>query len=198
MKKQITQLLCGALLCAAAVASQAAIVSVDMVPGGGIDAARLVAPMDGFDVDIVVEDALDLAAFQFELSFDPALVSATLPVLSGGLFGGLFGGLTLELSNAAAGAVITFSEVSLDVAGIDVVGATRLGSIHFTSLAEGTSAFALSNVLLSDSIGSSLATQTNDGALTSRAPVLGVSAPETLSLAMLGLLALSVARKRRM
>ena len=196
MKKQITQWLSGALLCAAAVGSQAAIVSVDMVPGGGIDASRIVAPMDGFDIDIVVEDALDLAGFQFDLSFDPALVSATFPVAPV-VSGGLFGGFTLEVSNTLLGAVITFSESSLDVAGIDVVGATRLGSIHFTSLAEGTSAFALSNVLLSDAIGNSLAFQTSDGTLTSRAPVLGVAAPETLSLAILGLLAMWVARKRR-
>ncbi len=191
--QKIVQKLSGALLCAAAVGSQAAVLSVDMVPGAAIDASRVVAPTDGFDVDVVVEDVLDLAGFQFDLSFDPALVSATLPVAGAGLFAGF----ALELSNSLLGSVITFSEVSTDVAGIDVVGATRLGSIHFTSLAAGTSAFALSNVVLSDSFGDSLATQTGDGALTSRAPPIGAAAPETLSLAMLGLLAMAVARKRR-
>lgn len=194
--KKIVRVLLGAFLGASAVGSQAAIVSVDMVPGGAIDTSRVGAPADGFDVDVVVEDALDLAGFQFDLSFDPALLSATLPtpVLSGGLFGGF----TFELSNSLLGGVITFAESSLDFTGIDVVGPTRLGSIHFTALGEGMSAIALSNVLLSDSLGASLAAQSSDGAVTSKLPiVIDAAAPESVSLAMLGLLAMSVLRKRR-
>ena len=125
---------------------QAATLTIDMVPGGGVDASRTQAPGDSFTVDVLVDGALDLAGFQFDVVFDPAILSAT-SITSGNLFGLD----TFPVASTISNGSLSFAETTLAPAGIDVSASAVLASIQFMVLAEGTSGLDLVDFELVDS-----------------------------------------------
>jgi hypothetical protein len=182
MKKLAFPLAC-ALLMFATVTAQAAIISVDTVPGGPVDAMATVDQGDSFDLDIVIEDVMDLAGFQFDLGFDGAVLTAT-AITSGGVFDPF----TFNVAETIGANSISFAEISL-LGGVDFVGPTVLATISFDAVAAGTSALVFSNVLLSDSGAGSITPVTeNDGeiAVTGAAPLPGTLLLMVTGLGMMG------------
>lgn len=189
MNKRIVECLVAVLFGAGAMCAQATTIAVDMVPGGAVDPLLMVAPGTSFDLNVVVENAADLAGFQFDLGFDLAVLDAT-SVTSGGFFGAA----TFDLVNAIVGNTVSFGETTVDP-GITGAGPSVLVTIHFNVIGEGASALSLSNLILSDSAGDPINADQLDGTLVSRKPVLGVSAPEPALLVLFGVLALFATRK---
>ena len=175
----------------------AATVVVDMVPGGAVDNALARAPGDAFDVSVLVSDALDLAGFQFDLTFNSAVLQATL-IGSGGIFDPD----TFAAANSIdqPNGLLSFAETTLGN-GVDASLPSLLATIHFTVLAEGFSPLTLGNVILADSNGDSIVpVGTLDGGLTSKnvVPPVGVVEPGVLPLMGCGILAaLLLGRRQR-
>ncbi len=171
-----------ALLLAGSGHVQGATLAVDMVPGGALDASLGVETGDGFDVDVLVQDVLDLAAFQFDLTFDAALLTAT-SVTSGDIFGLD----TFPIDDSIGAGAVSFAEISLGAFGVDVPGSTLLARIHFTALAAGVAVLDLGGSILGDSLGGPIDVLGEaDGSLTIRQPPGNVPEP---SVALLSLLA---------
>lgn len=122
-----------------------ALISVDMVPGGSIDSSLSLPSGSTFDVDIVINDALDLAGFEFVLGFDSSVLSAT-SISSGDIFG-LDTFLIDDTINANS---VSFSETTFAF-GLDINTPTVLATISFDAPVVGASDLSLNNVLLSDS-----------------------------------------------
>lgn len=172
---------------------QAATLAIDMVPGGGVDASRTLAPGDSFTVDVLVDGALDLAGFQFDVLFDPAILSAT-SIASGDLFGLDTFPVASAIDNILGS--LSFAETTLALAGIDVSASAVLASIQFMVLAEGASTLDLMNIELVDSVAVLIdVSSAAGGQLTARQPS-GVPEPGTLSLLWMGLGALAIFRRR--
>jgi len=107
-------------------------------------------PGDLFSVDVGVSNISDLYAFQFDLTFDPAIISAT--AISEGAF--------LPSSGATfffpgtidnIGGAITFNADTLLGAVSGASGSGVLATIQFSALGPGSSPIGLSNVILLDS-----------------------------------------------
>lgn len=105
---------------------------------------------DTFDVDIDVSSISDLYAFQFDLAFDPSLVSAV-SITEGAFLPG--GGTTFFIPGTIdnVGGTITANADSLIGAIPGVTGSGTLVQIQFTAIAPGTSALTLQNITLLDS-----------------------------------------------
>jgi general secretion pathway protein D len=98
----------------------------------------------------MVSSVSDLTAFQFDISFDPAVLAAA------GIAEGAFlssGGTTFfspgDIDNTAG--LISFTAGTLLGPGAGVNGSGTLASLNFDAIALGTSPIALSNVILIDS-----------------------------------------------
>ncbi len=145
----------------------------------------VVPPGQNFSLDISVTDAVDLYAFQFDLSFDPTILSA------GSITEGPFlpaGGATFFIPGTidnATGA-ITFTADTLQTAIVGVNGNGTLATVDFQALGVGTSLVALSNVILLDSALGDITASTADGSVTVRQPVTGVPEPSTWLLLVTG------------
>lgn len=122
----------------------------------------VVQPSQSFSLDISITDALDLYAFQFDLAFDPAILSA------GGITEGPFlptGGATFFIAGTidnVTGA-ITFTADTLQTAILGVDGSGTLATVSFQALALGTSPITLSSVVLLDSNLGDITASTADG-----------------------------------
>lgn len=134
----------GALLAGILQASAAPIIDIEpetlFVPHG-----------KSFGVNIVIHDATDLFAFQFDLSFDPRLLSAT-SVAEGGLLS--VGGPTIffpgTIDNVAGRISFTLGTLTGSLPGVNGTGA--LAGIEFRSRnASGIAALRLSDIILLDS-----------------------------------------------
>jgi hypothetical protein len=104
-----------------------------------------------FGVNIVIHDAADLFAFQFDLSFDPRLLSAT-SVAEGGLLS--IGGPTIffpgTIDNVAGRISFTLGTLTGSLPGVNGTGA--LAGIEFRSRnASGIATLKLSDIILLDS-----------------------------------------------
>ena len=101
-------------------------------------------------LNIRIADASDLYAWEFDLGFDPTVLSAT-SVTEGGFL--VAGGSTLfilgTIDNLAG--TISFTANSLQSATPGVDGDGILATIGFTALAAGTSDLNLFNIILLDS-----------------------------------------------
>jgi general secretion pathway protein D len=146
MTQRLSTLLGAALLLAAG-ALPAATVKLDAVPGGTVDAAAVVASGSTFAVDILVSGAADLAGFQFDLTFDPAILAAT-----GIVSGGVFDPDTFEIATSIGSGTLSFAEITLG-SGLNLLADTLIATVGFAALATGNTALALGNVILSDSLG---------------------------------------------
>lgn len=167
--------------------TQAASISVDMVPGVGTDPSRTVSLGSVFDVDILINDVTDFAGFEFDLGFDPLILAAN-SIDSGTIFGAD----TFPLTGFINANSISFAETTLALPpGLDISVPTLLATIHFNAIGAGTSNLDLRNTVLSDSAGEPITPVTeNDGQLTSQAPVTRAPEPSLVFMLGLGLLGL--------
>jgi Cohesin domain/PEP-CTERM motif len=130
------------------------------IPTVGIQPANSTVGVGSFfDVFVDVSSVTDLYAFQFDIGFDPAILSAI------GATEGPFlpsGGTTFFIpgfiDNTAG--TISFNADSLTSAISGVSGSGSIADIQFQALALGTSQIDLSNVLLLDSSLSDIAFNT--------------------------------------
>ena len=163
------------------------------------DTALSVAPASStastggtFAVDVNISGVTDLYDFQFDLSFNPAVLQAT-KVLEGTFLAG--GGTTFfipgTIDNTAG--TITFNANTLLTAISGVSGSGTLIEFGLTAFAPGTSDLTILNnadLILQDSTGAVIASTQTSGLVT----VQGSTAvPEPSSLMMLGAGLLAIA-----
>ena len=151
--------------------------------------------------DIVVADAEDLYAFQFDLSFDPTIIQVA-TVLEGAFLatGGSTFCLPGDIDNVAGTLSFLGNSLIGDIPG--VFGAGILARVTFTALAAGTSTIDLLNAIVLDSTLAEVTSITNGGSLTVTAGGGGggserVPEPGTLALLAIGGLAMFGVRRRR-
>lgn len=128
--------------------SYAATLSVDMISGGSIDDSLSSNLGDSIDLNIILNDALDLSGFEFDLEFDNSIISAT-SIVSGDVFGLD----TFSLENQINSNSIGFSETTLAFVGLDILSPIVLATISFNVVGVGLDSLNLKNVILSDSFG---------------------------------------------
>jgi len=152
---------------------------------------------DTFTVEVTVTGITDLYAFQFDVSFDPALLSAV-AVSEGAFLPG--GGTTFFIPGTIdnVGGAISGNADALIGAIPGVSGDGVLAEFQFTALAPGTSALSFANRILLDSSLNDITANTTfqNGSVTIDA-VSGVPEPEPVLLLCIGLLALMVIRFRQ-
>lgn len=146
MKKTNALIGSALLLFVSANLTQAVSLTVDAVSGLPIDASVTLSQGDAFNLNVYVNDVLDLAGFQFELSFDPAVLAAT-TITSGDLFGVD----TFLIDDTILAGLVSFSEISLGLTGLDLSTQTLLGTISFDAIAVGATTLTLGNALLTNS-----------------------------------------------
>jgi general secretion pathway protein D len=136
-----------------------------------------------FDVLVEISSVSDLYAFQFDISFDPAILSA-IDVTEGSFLPG--GGFTFFIPGSIdniAGSISSTADILLSaVSGVS--GSGTLADLQFQALTVGTSPVNLSNVILLDSNLSDIPYNTSNGS------VSPVPEPSTVLLLGSGLIGL--------
>lgn len=134
-----------------------------------------------FSLDVAVINVTDLYAFQFDLGFDPNVLSVTNvgegPFLPSG-------GSTFFIPGTIdnVGGTVSFNADTLEGPIPGVTGNGVLVTFDFTPVTAGTSTVSIFNVILLDSSGAGINTNTQDGTVT----VSATSAiPEPSSLLLL-------------
>jgi general secretion pathway protein D len=135
-------------------------------------------------VDVRVIDVTDLYAYQFDVIFNPTILSAA-PVTEGSFLAG--GGGTLfipgDIDNAAGTITLIANTLLGPVPGVN--GSGSLTTLRFTGVGLGSSGVTISNALLLDSVGGDIATDIQNGSIS-----VVIPEPATGLLAALALLAL--------
>jgi len=164
--------------------SQAAQLSVDMISGGSIDSTLSTEFGESLSIDIIINDATDLAGFEFDLAgfnLSPTAITS----------GNIFGVDTFSLESQVTHS-IGFSETSLDFTGIDINTPTVLATVSFDVVNSGVGSLDLSNVILSDSLGREITPVSLNNGNISAVPVPSAMLLMATGLSMVGL------RKRRL
>jgi len=153
---------------------------------------------DTFTVDINATGITDLYAFQFDLTFDPTLLSAV-SVTEGGFLpsGGTTFFIPGTVDNVGGDVAATADSLIGNISG--VTGAGILAEIQFTALAPGMSTLSFANEILLDSSLNDITANTTfqNGSLTINGTTAAVPEPKTFPLLCLGLLALIVIQRRK-
>lgn len=178
------------LSCGTLYASAAPILSLD-------PSSLVVQPGQNFSLDVRNAGVTDLYAFQFDLAFDPFILSATSVTEGPFLLGcgpGCFSEGTID---TIAGTIASIADT---LAGpvVGVNGSGTVATVTFHALALGTSPITLSNVILLDSHLGDIPASTADGAVTVQAAT-GVPEPTTwllLATGCVGLLGYGWRRQR--
>lgn len=185
LKKMIT----AAALTFAALGAQAATLTVT---------APTVTNGTAVDVNVAVSDVIDLSTFQFAFGYDASLLSFT--GFNGGTFLGAPDDTDYFINNVTSGMLGAVAGVTFAETGVN--GSGGLITLHFNTLAAGTSFLNFSNVLLlnsqPDGLGD-IATIAVNGALTILPTVVTPPAgvPEPTSALLLGIGAAAFLARRR-
>lgn len=136
-----------------------------------------------FDVFVDISSVTDLYAFQFDISFNPAILSGT-SVTEGAFLPA--GGATFFIPGSIdnIGGSISFTADILLSAVSGVSGSGTLADLQFQALTMGTSPVNLSNIILLDSNLSDIPFNTSNGSVSS------VPEPSTILLLGSGLIGL--------
>lgn len=137
----------------------AATIRIDPIPGP--------VPVGGtVNVSVSASDVDDVYAFQFDLAFNPALLSAT--AVSEGQYLRQRGNTFFIPGNIdnSAGTITVTADTLLGPPFINIMAPLGpLVTFGFTGLSPGTSAVTLSNVILLDSAGSDIAVTVQNGSV---------------------------------
>lgn len=186
IKRSLKLVMAGLSLCLfAEVAHASPILSIQ--PG-----TTSVASGGVFSLNVNVSSVTDLFAYQFDLGFSPAVLSA-LSITEGTMLPG--GGTAFfipgTIDNSAG--LISFTADSLIGSLSGVNGSGTLAQVQFKALNAGTSSIGISNVSLLDSSLNSIDLTVNDGNVN----VAPVSEPSTFLLLGFAIMSFAVAYQRR-
>ncbi len=156
-----------------------------------ISAPGQVTVGDSFFADVLIDQAVDLAGFEFHLRYDDALAAA-LSVSSAGLFGAD----TFPVQAEVGGSSVSFAEVSLALSGVDVAAPAPLARVELLANSPGDLSISFDQAVLADSFGIDIAL---DGLLDAHVgivPVAPAALPSSLILLLPMLATLVLARRR--
>lgn len=144
------------------------------------------------DVNVQIADGADLYAYQFDLTFNPAILSASTMSEASFLAGG---GSTFfipgAIDNVLGSITLTANTLQGPVPGVS--GSGRVAIIQFTALTAGTSTITLSNVVLVNSTAADIPANVENGTVSVSATV----APEPASGRLVAsIIAFVIARNR--
>jgi general secretion pathway protein D len=145
-----------ALLLAAGVVLPAATISIE-------PDSRTVQAGQSLTFDVAVDSISDLYAFQFDVGFNPALVSA-IGVTEGTLFSSNGVAFSPGFIDNTAG-TIAFIGDALSGPGPGINGPGTLATIQFKALTPGTGAVKTTNVVLLDSVLGDIPLTTQEGSI---------------------------------
>jgi len=171
-------------------AAQAATVSIE-------PSSLTVGVGSAFDLNVDISGVSDLFAFQFDVVFNPEVLSAT-SVIEGAFLpsGGTTAFVPGTIDNVGGEISVTADSLVGAVPGVSGDGV--LATLHFAALATGTSDISLSNIILLDSNLGTIDSTSADGSVT----ISLTRSPEprsalTLLAGSLALFALFVRRQRK-
>jgi Cohesin domain len=175
--------LCGVLAVAGAASLPAAAQTVS------VNATGPAVPGSSVTLQVLINGIVDLYAFQFSLSFNPAVLQAT--GVTEGAFLPAGGGTTFDdgtIDNALGKVSLVFDSLSGFVPGVSGNGV--LASMNFNVIAAGTSPLTFSDLLF---LNSQLADITVTG---QNGSVVAVPEPQAVLLMAVGVAALLAHRRR--
>jgi len=156
--------------------------------------SKIVAGASAFSLEIAIANVVDLFAFQFDLGFDPLVLSAT-GTAEGAFLPG--GGTTVPIPGTIdniGGAITGTADALTGFSGVS--GSGVLATVAFQSIGDGTSPISLFNVLLLDSNLNGIAATIQDGTVEVSGISTVVPEPSTLVLLAAALFGLrGLARK---
>lgn len=130
-----------------------------------LDPGSSVTSVDGtVDLRVEIKDVVDLYAYQFDIAFDPVVLSAS--TVAEGSFLSTGGGTSFipgAIDNTAGTVSFTASVLLGSVPGVS--GSGTLASIRFNALTIGTSPVTLSNIVLLDSALNDIAAAVQNGSV---------------------------------